>query len=204
MDLFTASNAFAQIVGLICNFRQERGAQQDADFQSFITWLTNHKFERIREQICASREVQREFETLFADVSGDLNDKLDALSSVVRGIAEKIDGLDKFAVCFPGGDQISEDALAILDWFDASQEPNMLFSSSVPQLTCCALLPSGKSVKTKDIRFMADDVAKLEALNFIQRVRYNGSGDPIFTLTRNGARYAQLNRKAQSTDVSDN
>jgi hypothetical protein len=65
MPLIEASSILATLVGLICNWKQERGAQATDRFQDFMVWLSHHNFEDIRERIYASGELQRELATLL-------------------------------------------------------------------------------------------------------------------------------------------
>jgi hypothetical protein len=51
MDTLTASTAFATIVGLISNFRQERGAAEQLDHRQFIEWLDYHQHQEIKDLI---------------------------------------------------------------------------------------------------------------------------------------------------------
>ena len=51
MDPLTASTTLATIVGLISNFRQERGAKEALDHQKFMEWLEYHRHEDIKNLI---------------------------------------------------------------------------------------------------------------------------------------------------------
>lgn len=55
-----ASTLFATLVGLICNWKQERGSQATDRYQDFMLWLSHHHHDNLRERIFESDELQRE------------------------------------------------------------------------------------------------------------------------------------------------
>ena len=59
-------STFVQLVGLLSAWKQERKGEAGDEFQSFIVWLQVHHFDRLRERIFESDELQRELHELLA------------------------------------------------------------------------------------------------------------------------------------------
>ena len=81
MSPIEASSIFATLVGLICNWRQERAVVAGDKFQDFLTWLTNHNFQELRSLIVDSSELQRELHQLLRLDSAELSKKLDFVAA---------------------------------------------------------------------------------------------------------------------------
>lgn len=65
MNPLEASAFLTTLVGLICNWSQERSGQAEDRFQDFMVWLSHHHFEGLRERIFDSDELQRELTSLL-------------------------------------------------------------------------------------------------------------------------------------------
>ena len=48
---YMITTAFAEIVGLLCHYRQEKGAREALDHQKFIEWLDYHRHDEIKDLI---------------------------------------------------------------------------------------------------------------------------------------------------------
>ena len=50
-SVYMITTAFAEIVGLLCHYRQEKGDREALDHQKFIEWLEYHRHEEIKNLI---------------------------------------------------------------------------------------------------------------------------------------------------------
>jgi hypothetical protein len=188
MSPIEASAFLATLVGLICNWRQERGGQSADRFQDFMVWLTNHKFENISERIFASEELQRELTGLLQEDLSVLTLKLDTIASAISSVADKIDTLSQVAHALGGiTDALSSQAVEVLKCFDQIGASRMVVLDHDP---VCIFLPSGQSLEFSEGRFLETDVAALNSMGFIELVDHNGSGNPIYVITRSGSALA--------------
>ena len=123
MSPLEGSTIFATIVGLICNWRQERGGVAQDRFQDFITWLSQHHFNELRDRIMASQTLQQELgELLRLDISL-LNSKLDTIVTAISSVADRIESLDRVSRAFHSSTEaLSDQAAYILKVFDQSRE----------------------------------------------------------------------------------
>jgi hypothetical protein len=187
MDVAASTAFFATLVGLICNWKQERGAAAGDRKLDFLTWLESHNFNELKRQILESSEVQRELTQLLQQDSAQLADKLDLVLRVVAGISEKMEGFSALSRALGVSGSLSPQALDILKVFNRCRATGMIHLQQSRHL---AFLPHGLYEGKLDARFLADDLATLEEVGLVRTVRFNGSGDPVYGLTRTGADYA--------------
>jgi hypothetical protein len=94
MDPMTIATLNATVVGLICNFRQERSCRNDLSRQEFTNWLAAQHREDLKEFILRSTELpseidrllKQDMEMLLQSVC-QMRDALSALPSSVNGLA---------------------------------------------------------------------------------------------------------------------
>lgn len=188
MPLIEASTILATLVGLICNWKQERGAQATDRFQDFMVWLSHHHFESLRERIYASEELQRELTALLQQDFAVLGTKMDVITGAISAVADKIDSLSQVGRAIGiDGEALSEQAVEVLKVFDQLGARRMVVFDHEP---VCLFLFCQKAVKFSDGRFLETDVTALASMGFIELVDQNRSGNPIFGITRTGSAFA--------------
>lgn len=188
MPLIEASTILATLVGLICNWKQERGAQATDRFQDFMVWLSHHHFESLRARIYASEELQRELTALLQQDFAVLGTKMDVITGAISAVADKIDSLSQVGRAIGiDGEALSEQAVEVLKVFDQLGARRMVVFDHEP---VCLFLFCQKAVKFSDGRFLETDVTALASMGFIELVDQNRSGNPIFGITRTGSAFA--------------
>ena len=90
MPSLEASTLLATLVGLICNWKQERGSQATDRYQDFMLWLSHHHHDSLRERIFESDELQRELHSLLQQDLSVLGIKLDTIAGAISAVANKI------------------------------------------------------------------------------------------------------------------
>jgi len=182
MPLLEASTILATLVGLICNWKQERGAQAADRYQDFMVWLSHHHFESFRERIYASEELQRELAALLQQDFTALGTKLDVITGAISAVADKNDSLSQVGRAIGiNGDALSEQAVEVLKFFDQLGASRMVVFDHEP---VCLFLSSQAGVTFSDGRFLETDVSALVSMGFIELMDHNNSGNPIFGITR--------------------
>lgn len=183
-----ASSILATLVGLICNWKQERGAQATDRFQDFMVWLSHHHFDGLSERIYASDELQRELSALLHQDLSVITSKLDTITGVIAGVADKIDYLSQVGKAIGANTEaLSDQAIEVLKVFDQLGASRMVVFDHQP---VCLFLPVQKAVSFSDGRFLETDVSALAVMGFIELVDHNKSGNPIFGITRAGSAFA--------------
>ena len=188
MPPIEASAILATLVGLICNWSQERSGQAEDHFQDFMVWLSHHHFEGLRERIFDSEDLQRELTSLLQQDLSVLGSKLDTIAGAISAVADKIDSLSQVGRAL-GTDieALSDQAAEVLKILDQMAASRMVVFDHEP---VCLFLPNRLSVTFSDARFLETDVAALESMGFIRLVDQNKSGNPIYAITRTGSAFA--------------
>ena len=195
MDPITASTSLATIVGLICNYKQERGAKNDLDHRDFIEWLEYHRHEDIKNLITNTHGLQEEVNQLLREDHAEILKKLDSINEALSQVLSRVSGFEVFAQKLGNGAELSEQALSILHQFADSKLKQFVYLTDRDELL---LLPPPNLIMVEDVRFLHDDLHTLEMFDFIRVSDHSGNGDPIYSLTRSGVHYAAVTRGKES------
>lgn len=188
MNPIEASSLLATIVGLICNWSQERAGQSEDRFQDFMVWLSHHHFEGLRERIFDSEELQRDLASLLQQDLSVLGSRLDTIAGAISAVADKIDSLSQVGRALgTDTEALSDQAAVVLKVFDHMGASRMVVFDHRPEVR---FMPSGQGIQFAEGRFLETDVAALESLGFIRMVDRNKSGNPIYAITRSGSAFA--------------
>jgi len=143
--------------------------------------------------ILQSADAQRELKQLLEQDADTLNGKLDFLCGVVCSISDRIEKLSPLArAVHAPTDALSDQAVDILRRFDESGADLLIIFVRQQQFGFHSSRGgTGKSIAVKQPRFLSDDIESLAAVGFINLVRHNGSGDPIYAITRSGSAFAK-------------
>jgi prophage DNA circulation protein len=188
MNPIEASSILATLVGLICNWSQERSGQAEDRFQDFMVWLSHHHFEGLRERIFDSEELQRDLTSLLQQDLSVLGSRLDTITGAISAVVDKIDSLSQVGRALgTDTEALSDQAVEVLKVFDQMAASRMVVFDHEP---VCLFLPNRMSATFSDARFLETDVTALESMGFIRMVDQNKSGNPIYAITRAGSAYA--------------
>lgn len=188
MNPIEASSLLATLVGLICNWRQERSGQAEDRFQDFMVWLSHHHFEGLRDRIFDSEELQRDLALLLQQDLSVLGNRLDTIAGAISAVADKIDSLSQVGRALgTDTEALSDQAAEVLKVFDQIGASRMIVFDHRPEVR---FLPSGEGTQFDEGRFLETDVAALESMGFIRMVDQNKSGNPIYAITRAGSGFA--------------
>ena len=195
MEPLTTSLAFSTVIQLLCNYRQEVAGRKNAELTDFLTWLADHKFKEVKELITNSSDIQMQIQHLMQQDLSDITSKLDILNDTVVAIASRLDGFSELAHAVGAqSESLSDQSVAVLSKFVNSKSTKLgVFLDIDP--TQCALFPEGLGFEVVDSRFLADDVAQIEAYDFIKFVEHNSNGNAFYALTRRGVSFIQKSEK---------
>jgi hypothetical protein len=188
LDPASLAQALATVVGLLCNFRQERGAREALDHRDFVEWLEHHHHEEIKNLILRTHQLPREIDDLLRKDQKQILEKLSELNAVFAAILSKLDGFSGLVSVMAPGAGVSEQAQRVLVSF-ANSDADFLVVMDVQGKNFLLFSP-GNGRDVPEPRFLHDDVTMLVAYNFLSP-EYGGS-EPMFRLTRNGATFAKL------------
>lgn len=195
--LTAGAGTLATIVGLICNWKQEKGSQDQDRFQSFITWLSNHNFNDLKERIFESDDLQRNLNDLLRSDLTEISAKLDTLCSGLSALALRIEGVSGLAESLRAadGEKLSVQACAILKIFADSEADEMIyrtpgFVGGRSHVELYLVGGTQGAIHPDEPRFVSNDLESLCLLGLLSPHGHTGDGYPILVLTRSGARFA--------------
>jgi len=197
-----ASAVFATIIGLICNWKQERGSQAADRYLDFMTWLVQHNFNELNERIYQSEELQRDLAALLQQDLTVLNDKLDIIAGSISAVADKIDFLSQTSRTLGADtDALAEQAITILKAFDESGSTNMIYQAFTHELIfpCCK-----KSARASETRFLQNDLAALQKFHYIQLEGYTPKGAEKYAMTRLGCQFVKTIKETKQNHQETN
>ena len=179
--------AVATIVGLLCNFKQEKSAKEDLDHRKFVEWLEYHKHEDLKHLILQTHYLPREIDELLRKDQKEILNHLKELNGVFASILSKLDGFSGLINAMVPGIGISDQAKKILVSF-ADSDAEFLCLMDM-QGESFLLFAPGNGRDVPEPRFLPDDVNVLAGYGLI--ALDFGGGDLRYRLTRNGANFAK-------------
>lgn len=188
MEPLTNAGAFATIISLVCNYRQEKGASEALDHQKFIEWLEYHRHEEIKNLICNTAALRAEIDNLLRADHAVIMQKLEAINTTLATLISHVGEFRGLTLTMMPGAEISDQAVSIL---------RQLVNSNSSYFICVLFLGSGgfsmqleegNHVEITEPRFLDDDLSKLCGLGLVS-LEYGGDGTTqIYKITRSSAR----------------
>ena len=209
MDPLTGAMTFATLIGLVCNWRQERSAADEDRFKSFMTWLEIHQHNDLKERINGSDELTRGLHDLLAQDLALISSQLEIIAGSIAAVGSRLDALAplvKSSRSFT--EDLSEQACRILKILasnpGAGRLTYMRFSGrSRLGVVEFMIIPNGMNFQVGQPKFIDDDLSQLEFFGFISQSGINNDGAPIYSLTRAGDRFAATLPEVVLTRASD-
>ena len=180
------------LVGLICNYKQERRASEDQNHARFIEWLGSHRHEALKDLIANSYHLQSEVTALLQEDHELMIGKLGDIERLLATLLSRFDGFSQLAKTLHPEWELSEQALEIFKAFVKSESRFMITIQTNDGLDFGFVGSNGQVSlsKPKEPRFFEDDMVTLVALGLLSQ-EYGSTGDPRYQLTRAGHLYAQ-------------
>ena len=195
MDPLTASTTLATLVGLICNFKQERGANASGSRQEFFAYLEHHRHEQLRDFITNTYHLSSEVDALLREDHAVILEKLNSINALLGTVISKIDGFQGIVHALAPESELSQQAFDILCALYDSTSNSMSELKMHGYVLLC--LHNGGQLRADDQRFLKDDLDTLCALNLLSRDCSSG-GDAIYNLTRAAEKFISEKRAKQS------
>lgn len=191
IDPVAVSSAFASIVGLVCNYANERRAEVPDPFADFMNYLQS-SHDEIRRKIEENSDLNQAIRQLLSQRNDVVIQKLEQLDQILAGVAANLTDFKQLSAAVHREEIISEEAVGILSQFYDSGDARFL---EMKHLGGCMYLPleTGGEGMIFEHRFVEDDLRTLYALGFLG-LDHNSNGDRIFILTRQAARYVEAIR----------
>lgn len=184
------TTTIAAIVGLICNFRQERGAHETVTRQQFIEWLENHRHEEIKNIIANNFNLAAEIDKLLHENHTDLVGRLTSIDQILATILSRLDDFTGLAHAIHPACDLSDQAYDILiRLYHGSADFLILIPHTSAGPILC--MSPGTGVDLLEPKFIESDLSTLSGLGLLEP-DYGSGGERLFKPTRAGAKFAKL------------
>jgi hypothetical protein len=188
VDSITLASAFATIIGLVCNFRQEQASEASLTTDDFFQWLNDHKHEIIRHQIQGNAELLNGIAGLLQANRETLIERFDRINLLLAQLLSKVDGFRPLVHSIYPTVEFSEQAVGILRIFVESGGKELaLFHVSNGLLLQVVGVTGFENLEP---RFLEDDLDTLCKHGFVTR-GLQDSTVQYFRLTRQGVGFIE-------------
>ncbi len=188
MDPLTAAGAFATIMQLVCNYRQEKGGAEALDHQKFIEWLDYHRHEEIINLICNTAALRTEIDNLLRADHAVIMQKLDAINTTLASLASRVPEFRDLTMTMVPGAEFSEQAISILRQLVKSGSKYFIVIKWMGPGGMALQLERGGQINFSEDRFLDDDLNQLVGFGLLS-LSYSGDGkNEIYGITRSSVR----------------
>lgn len=194
MDAMTLSTTFATIVGLICNYRQEKGASETLNHANFMEWLEYHRHTELKNLISNTYHLQSEVDALLKENQVTMIAKLNAIEQTLALLLSQVGGFAPIARAVHPQLEFSEHAQWIIGRFAATGADRMglLPNTGGPIIHFISKsgpLKHGHRPTPENARFLPDDLRTLCNAGLLLS-EYASRGE-MYRLTRAGYAFAK-------------
>jgi hypothetical protein len=179
---------FAALVGLLCNFQQERGSQKASSHQEFIEWLQHHRHEELKNLIINNHQLPRAVDDLLQKDQQEILHQIQNLNEIFATVLSRINGFSGLVMALAPGFQLSDQAKGFLTEFADSNFQLLIFWPQTGTIKLANRIGEfGQKLKAVEPTLVEDDFKTLTRLGFFES---DNKGDCLsFKLTRAGANY---------------
>lgn len=190
MDANTIATTLATLVGLICNFRQERGARQDATHNDFMEWLSSHRHNELKDLIANTYHLQSEVDNLLRADHVRLLHEVERANRVLADVLGRLDDFRGIVQVMRPEAAVSEQAVAFLRCALESGYGGigMQRQKEGAAIFCFRYGEYGPGIPQSDPLFAEDDLNTLAEFGFLQ-LATSGGNLSWYKVTRAGSEF---------------
>ncbi len=189
MSPLELAGAFAQIVGLICNFISIRKDRSN-DYNEFIEWIKEHHKE-INDLINRNSSLADEIKVILNQDRSIILSKLEERDNLLASISISLREIGGLAKAVKPGVELSEQSISILKQLVKSNGSKILLEDRVKNRIASLLLLDGSGdIEIQEEKFLKDDLDRLVEVGLL-RHDLNDRGYNIYILTRNASNFIE-------------
>ncbi len=182
---------FVTIVGLLCNWSQEKAAQSGDRDMTFLTWLEHHNFQELSAQLQQHTEVVEAIGRLQSSDLARLSSQMGSVSDAVSAVAARLDTLAPIVRhSQTSHEPVSSQALTVLRTLLDTPGSQLLVYARQP-IEAVLVSDDGEEVfDLPELDLFPSDVACLVSFGFLHLTGHVNGYDS-YSLTRPGKRFAE-------------
>tara|TARA_R110001583_G_C5586309_1_gene403350 strand:+ start:688 stop:1257 length:570 start_codon:yes stop_codon:yes gene_type:complete len=176
------AESFAIIVGLIGQYRSEKGGQAQLEYNDFMKWLAKAQHSEMKNILESNSNVATSIKSLLDQDHETFKEKLDKIDAAVTAFASNIEGFGSLARAVNPDAVLSDQSISILEQFEESGATKVLELKMYGGAQYMFIETSG-GLEVIDPRFIEDDFHTLLECGLL-RHEYNSKGDNLYIFTR--------------------
>tara|TARA_B100001964_G_scaffold244852_1_gene328341 strand:- start:1748 stop:2323 length:576 start_codon:yes stop_codon:yes gene_type:complete len=176
------ASAFATIIGLLCNFKNESRTNEEQTTKEFETWLQKKNHSEVLDYILENNKILVGLEKLLKKDRKSMNQIMSSLNDNMIMFSSKIDGLSDIANAINPNLSLSEQCISILKQvYDAGD--NCFMEHINIRLGNSYQLKNGGKIIYDEPRFIGDDLRILTDSELLN-LEITSKGTKKFNFTR--------------------
>ena len=183
MDPLSGALAFSSVVSLLGQFRAERGAQAQDDFNAFLEWLLTHNHAELKQRIEGNTHVTAAIHELLHEQHDELMARLNSLDAALAAYASGVPGFAELGSGLRPQAGLSADAWEILRAFSESGATRFILDKNFEATEFIPGNGDAENIHAGDYKFLEDDLATLVELRLL-RFDVTPRGNEVYILTR--------------------
>lgn len=180
------AESFATIVGLLGQYRSEKGDQAQLEYNDFMEWLARANHNELKDLLEINTNATIYIKALLNQGHQAFKQKLDKIDAAITAFASTIEGFDSLAKAVNPDSILSEQAISILRQFQASGASKVL-EIKIMAGTQYMFIDASGNLDIAEPIFVEDDLRTLLECGLL-RHDFNSKGDNLYIFTRAASR----------------
>lgn len=180
------AESFATIVGLLGQYRSEKGAQAQLEYNDFMEWLAKANHTEVKSLLEINTNATVYIKALLNQDHQVFKQKLDKIDAALTAFASTIEGFDALARSVNPDSVLSEQAINILQQFQEAGASKVLEVKMMGG-TQYMFIDARGNLDIAEPRFVEDDLRTLLEYGLL-RHDYNSKGENLYIFTRAASR----------------
>ncbi len=183
------AESFATIVGLLGQYRTEKGSQAQLEYNDFMEWLAKTNHDDVKSLLEMNTNATIYIKALLNQDHKIFKKKLERIEAAIIAFASTIEGFDALAKAVSPDSVLSDQAVSILKQFQKSCASKALGLKMMSGTQYMFIDASG-TIEITEPRFVEDDLNTLIEYGLL-RHEYNSKDDNVYIFTRAASRLVQ-------------
>ena len=178
------ATAFATIVSLVSEFRDNNKEVAADDHAKFLEWLSENRHDEIKKLLEQNQATVTSIKTILNLQSSDILEKLKNIDNKLGSILSVDSSFNPLVQAIAPLNSLSEQSISILNQFEIAKASTVLEQHYMSNDTAYIFMDGdGGTLTYTDTRFIEDDFSKLVELGLL-RMEFGSKGAKIFKFTR--------------------
>lgn len=180
------AESFATVVGLLGQYRSEKGAQSQLEYNDFMEWLSKANHTEVKGLLELNTSATIYIKALLNQDHEIFKQKLEKIDSALTAFASTVEGFSELAQAVNPDALLSEQAVSILEQIQESGATKVIELKMMGGTEYIFIETSG-NIEITEPRFVEDDLKTLVEYGLL-RHDYNSKGDNLYISTRAASR----------------